>query len=45
MKTISNCNKLELGEKIQTSIQDEDMLNFYLKEQYDHKNRNANFRN
>ena len=32
---------LELGEKIQTSIQDEDMLNFYLKEQYDHKNRNA----
>ena len=31
---------LELGEKIQSSIHDEDMLNYYLKEQFDHKNRN-----
>ena len=31
---------LELGEKIQSSIQDEEMLKYYLKEQFDHKNRN-----
>ena len=31
---------LELGEKIQSSIQDEEMLNYYLKDKFDHKNRN-----
>ena len=32
---------LELGEKIQSSIKDEDSLNFFLREQFDHKGRNA----
>ena len=32
---------LDLGEKIQSSIKDEDMLNFFLREQFDHKGRNA----
>ena len=32
---------LDLGEKIQSSIQDEDMLNYFLKEQFDHRKRNT----
>ena len=32
---------LDLGEKLQSSIQDEDMLNYFLKEQFDHRKRNT----
>ena len=32
---------LSLGEKIQDNIKDEEMLNYYLKEQFDNKGRNA----
>ena len=32
---------LRLGENIQSSMKDEDMLNYYLKEQTDHNGRNA----
>ena len=32
---------ISLGEKIQSSIKDDDVLSYYLKEQYDHKGRNV----
>ena len=39
-ETVAN-EMLRLGENIQSSMKDEDMLNYYLKEQTDHNGRNA----